>query len=109
MASNFIQPGHVMDWTNSTDADVKSGDVVVLGERIGIAAVDIAVGDQGAVKVTGVWVLPKSNAAYTQGQEPFWNPATGKVVAATAEGAVSAGYVWDNAEAGDTVVHIKIG
>lgn len=107
MATNFVQEGGVLNWTNGTGSDVSSGDVVVLGETgdavIGVALVDIADGAAGAVAVEGVFTLAKVSAAvFKQGESLIWDssvsafddnqatPATGDVsgsVVAAADGA----------------------
>jgi len=49
--SNFIQDGRVIDYTNSTETDIAYHDIVVLGNRVGVAAENIAVGNKGGVSV----------------------------------------------------------
>jgi len=74
----FLERGEAMDYTPL--ADVSVGDVVVLDERIGIAATDIAAGELGAVNVVGVFTMPAPNdEAFAQGQRLFWD-ASGEVV-----------------------------
>lgn len=106
--SNYIQPGHVMDYVNDAQdaADIKAGGVVTFPDRIGVALVDIAVGDMGSVGMVGVHGLPKGNANLTQGQPVFWKD--GKILAAGTD-ATPAGYVFVAAVAGDATVAVKIG
>lgn len=59
MATNYVQTGSVLDYSNDTGADIASGDVVVMGSLVGVAITDIADGELGAVSVEGVWRLPK--------------------------------------------------
>jgi len=61
MATNYVQAGEVIDYT--AGADISSGDVVAVGNLVGVAITDIASGDTGAVSVEGVWELPKVSAA----------------------------------------------
>lgn len=73
MATNFVQEGGVLNWTNGTGSDVSSGDVVVMGSTsdatICVALVDIANGASGAVAIEGVFTLPKVSAAvFKQGE-----------------------------------------
>lgn len=103
MAKTYVQPGNVLDWTNGTGAAVSSGDVVVVGQQIGVALVDIADGETGSLAMSGVFTCPKvAAAAIGQGEEIIWDasaaafddsaavPATGDVsrccVAAKAAG-----------------------
>lgn len=107
MATNYVQDGSVLNYTNGTGSDISSDDVVVLGETgdatISVALVDIADTESGAVALDGVFTLPKvSGAVFKQGETLIWDssagafddnqatPATGDVsgsVAAAADGA----------------------
>lgn len=51
---NFVQKGVDINWTNTTGADVDSGDPVAMGELPGVANLDIANGSSGSVKTRGV-------------------------------------------------------
>lgn len=95
MAKNFIQPGHVIE--HSPAAAVSSGDVVVIGNVLGVALSDIAVGASGQVQITGVFSCPKVSAAVIKaGESLTWDvsatafddnaavPATGDVTGASA-------------------------
>jgi len=90
MASNYVMEGGVIDYT--AGADITSGSVVVVGQQIGVALVDIANGATGSVAVAGVFNLPKLDAAViAQGEMVAWDasesafddsaitPATGDV------------------------------
>jgi len=96
MATNYMQDGKVIQWTNGGSA-VSSGDVVVIGGLIGVALVDIANGGTGSVQVDGVFNLPKVDAAViAQGESLVYDvsaskfddsaatPATGDVSGASA-------------------------
>lgn len=105
MANNFIQPGHVMDYTNIGTTDIASGGVVAFADGIGVAQVNIPVGETGSVSTTGVWELPKAvGETLTQGEVATW---TIDKVAGT--GGVPAGRVWETAPAAATTVLVKIG
>lgn len=103
MASNYVQCGDVINWTNGGSA-VSSGDVVVIGQILGVALVDIANGATGAVAIEGVYTVPKvSGAVIAQGESLSWDvsavgfddnaasPATGDVTGAPAVAAEAAG------------------
>jgi predicted RecA/RadA family phage recombinase len=67
MATNYVQEGTVIDYTNAGSA-ISSGDVVVIGSNgdalVGIALGDIANGATGAVQISdGVFEVPKADAA----------------------------------------------
>lgn len=57
----YVQPGKVLDYT--AGADISSGDMVSMGNMVGVALADIANGDVGSVQVEGVFDLPKVSAA----------------------------------------------
>lgn len=63
----YFQPGHEIDIVAS--APIKSGDIVVAGTLVGIAAKDLATGEVGVMEITGVHKLKKlvADAAWTQG------------------------------------------
>jgi len=61
--NNFKQPGDSRTWVNTSGSVVSSGDVVVVGQQLAIASVDIAIGASGAVSFTGEYEVPKVSAA----------------------------------------------
>lgn len=63
MASNFVQPGDVIDWTNGTGGTKTAGSVIAIGQMLGVALVDIANGATGSVAIRGVFTVPKVSAA----------------------------------------------
>lgn len=83
--------GKKLNWTNSTGADVASGDPVVVGDLIGIAEADIANGSAGVLDIDGEFTLVKANdEAFAQGDTLFLNTTTNKVTK-TAAGNTRAG------------------
>lgn len=102
MATNYVNTGEVITYANSGSA-ISSGDVVVIGQQIGIALVDIANGASGSVRMKGRYTVAKVSAAViAQGESVIYDvsasafddnaatPATGDVsgccVAAEAAG-----------------------
>lgn len=78
MATNFVKDGTRLTYINNTATAIKSGDVVVMGETsdatIGIALVDIAIGDEGEIAISGVWKVPKVSAAtFKMGESVLWD------------------------------------
>ena len=61
MATNYDSEGKVVQYT--AGANISAGDVVVMGEIIGVALNDIANGDTGSVAIEGVFTVPKVSAA----------------------------------------------
>ena len=74
--AQFIHDGNSIDYTPG--ADVSAGDVVVQGELVGIAKLDIAANTLGALAVAGVFDLPKTagvGEAITIGSKVYWDVA----------------------------------
>jgi predicted RecA/RadA family phage recombinase len=108
MAKNYVEDGKTMDWTNSTGADVVSGDPVVVGSLIGVAHGDIANGDGGVLHMTGVIALAKDEAdTWSAGDKLYFDDTSGNVTAT--EGDIIAGTAWADAENGDTDAPVRLG
>lgn len=74
MAKNYRQKGAVLDWTNDTGSTVESGSPVAAGDTVGVALVDIADTETGALAVEGTFVLPKAaGTAWSVGQRLDWD------------------------------------
>ena len=77
MATTYQQPGDVITWTNGGSA-VSAGDVVVIGNTLGVALVDIAGSASGSVALSGVHQCPKvSGAVIAQGDSLTWDISAG--------------------------------
>ncbi len=80
---NFIQRGDVLSLP--APAAVSSGDVVVVGDFIGFAASDAALGEVVEVELRGVWsVLKKTGEAVTPGAALYWDAAAGRATTTAA-------------------------
>ena len=76
MTTKFIQRGAAVDYIPG--ADVAAGDVVVQGELVGVAKLDIQTGKLGALAVTGLFDFPKATGAGTAiaaGTRVYWDEA----------------------------------
>jgi predicted RecA/RadA family phage recombinase len=104
MSTNQVQRGKVIDWINGSGADKISGQVVRVGQVLGVCQVNIANGATGAVALIGVFTVPKVSAAViVQGEALVWDasaaafddnaatPATGDVSGPPAVAYESAG------------------
>ncbi len=91
MAKNYVSGGEVITWTNGGSA-VVSGQVVRVGQILGVALAAIAGSASGPVAIKGVFTVPKvSGAVIAQGESLVWDasaaafddnaatPATGDV------------------------------
>lgn len=114
MATNEVQEGKTIQWTNGGTA-VVSGQVVVIGAMLGIALVDIANGASGSVAIEGVFDVPKVDAAViAQGELVVWDSSAGKFddsAAIPASGDVSGGATAMEAKGAttDATIAIKLG
>ena len=78
MTARFIQDGKSIDYTPS--GAVAAGEVVVQGELVGVAKLDIAAGQKGALAIEGVFEFPKPTGAGTDaavGTLMYWDVADG--------------------------------
>jgi len=84
MIATLVQKGDVVDFVAA--ADVAAGDVVVVGDLVGIAQSNVLAGETGAMAVTGVYNLPKetsTGSAIAAGAKAYWDE-TAKLVTKTA-------------------------
>lgn len=80
MATNYIQDGEVLDFTNGSGSDIASGAVVVSNDLVGVALTDIADGDTGAVATEGVFEVAKETPlAINFGDKVYWDVANSRV------------------------------
>lgn len=108
MAKNYIEDGETMDWTNSTGADVASGDPVSVGAMLGVAHADIADGEDGVLHMTGVIALAKDEAeSWSAGEKLYFDAESGNV--SVTESDVVAGTAWADAETGDSDAPVRLG
>lgn len=100
---NFIQAGQV--FTLIATAVIKSGDVVVKGELVGIASTDAVVGESVECCETGVYSLPKEAAlAMVQGDIAYHNGT--EVTALNTD--VEIGVVYADADGASSVAVVKL-
>jgi len=98
--------GEAIDFTNGTGAKIEALEIVAVGGHVGVAAADIEDGAAGAVHMTGVFEMPKDDAAITQGADVYL--VSGAISATKGTGAVFAGYAVAAADAGDDMVLVKL-
>lgn len=107
MNARYWQRGETLDYT-ATEA-VTNGQVVSLGNRIGVAGNDIAKGATGALHVTGVYIMDKKASEKITMGAPVYYDATADEITATEKGNTPAGYAAATAEASDATVLVNIG
>lgn len=107
MNARYWQRGETLDYT-ATEA-VTNGQVVSLGNRIGVAGNDIAEGATGALHVTGVFIMEKAaSVTVTMGAALYFDESEEKITTVAA-GNVPAGYAAATAKASDATVLVNIG
>jgi len=110
MATNYQQDGRTIDYQNTGETEIQSGEAVVVGALVGVAHDDILAGLWGVLHTAGVFVLPKAAEAVVTGQKLYL--AEGKVTAEAGEADKPnplAGTAWADAEAGDGSVAVRLG
>lgn len=113
MATNYVNAGDVVTYSNSGSA-ISAGDVVKVGQQIGIALVDIAAtSGTGSVALSGVFTVPKVSAAViAQGESVIWDASAGAFddnLATPASGDVSGCCVaMEAAGNGVTTIDVKL-
>lgn len=105
--ADYYGRGENLDYTNSGDEKIAAGDIVLIGERLAVAACDIEAGAVGAVITDGVFKLPKASEALTMGAVAYWD-ATNACVTATADGNTLCGYCTEDAAKDDATVPVKL-
>jgi len=110
--ARFIQEGKSIDYT--PQADVTAGDVVVIGDLVAVAKIDIAAGQLGALAIEGVFEVPKEAAAADKaiafGTKVYWNE-TDKRVETSPGDPVTHKYMGKTIKAAlttDTITRVKL-
>jgi predicted RecA/RadA family phage recombinase len=104
---NYIQPGDTLDLT-APAGGIVSGQAHLFGDIFGIASTDAAEGRKVAVKVEGVFKLPKaSGGGLAEGQKVYWIAAD-KRATGTASGNTLVGHAVETVAAGATEVAVRL-
>ena len=106
MAKNYISSGELLDHTPT--AARTSGQMVVIGTKVGICTGDIAANTAGVLAVEGIWTVNKlSTDTVAQGAALYWDNTNSRLTT-TASGNTYAGYAAAAAGSGTTTVAINI-
>ncbi len=106
--ATFTQDGSSINYTPETA--VAAGDVVVIGDLLGIARTAIPAGQLGSLAIEGVFRVPKATGASTAiaaGAKVYWD-ATNEVATETATGNKRLGTVSPEGAGGDTDATIEV-
>lgn len=108
MRAEYVQKGENITYINAGDKDIKFGEVIVIGDRIAVAATDIKTGETGELFLTGAFEMAKvSGTAIATGKEVYYN-ATEDCIVTTKTGNVYAGVAIKDTLAEEVVAVIKI-
>lgn len=108
MATNYVQDGEVITYTNASTA-ISAGDVVPLSNRCGVALVDIANGESGSVQLSGVFTVGKTTSqTWAVGEALYHVASTGKL-STTSTGNVPAGFAFAAAGSSATTGQVLLG
>jgi len=109
MAKNWINEGTTLNnWVNGTGAKVASGEMVVVGDIVGVAKSDVEAGKTGPVSIVGVYELPKAaGSSFAQGKKAYWD-GTAKKITDVGEDNIYAGIVYKPVLAAAATVLVKL-
>lgn len=104
---NYLYTGDTLDIV-APAGGVVSGNAYLIGTIIGVAVATAAVGATVAMRVEGVFTLPKlSTDVVTQGALLYWDNTNFRLTL-TSAGNTLAGIAWAAAGNGPTTVQIKL-
>jgi predicted RecA/RadA family phage recombinase len=104
--ATFVHDGNSVDYTPGSA--VTAGAVVVQGELVGVAKVDIPAGTLGALAVAGVFDFPKATgSAITAGALCYWD-ATNQRATTSSSGNKLIGKCVKAAADADTTVRVRM-
>lgn len=107
--ADFVQEGLSINYTPATA--VAAGDIVDLGELVGVAKVPIEANALGALSVEGVFGVVKSGSAgpvFAVGEPVFWDTVNQLAVRTGASGCILLGVCVAAAGASDTSVRARL-
>ena len=108
MTATYVHKGDSIDYTPA--ADVAAGDVVVQGDLVGIAKLDIPADTLGSLSLTGIFDVPKIGGpgmAITTGTKLYWDSANKYVTPTEIEGKYMGKAVADAGD-NDATVRMKL-
>lgn len=108
MATTYVRDGKTLTYTNSSSTAIASGDVVLMGNTVGVAIADIpATSGTGAVQIEGVFTLAAAAGAWVQGDNLYWDASASKFTK-TASGNTLAGIAADTKASAATTGNVKL-
>lgn len=103
---NYVQEGERL--THTAAATIVSGQPVLVGKRLGIAATDIANGKKGSLAMCGVFSIAKLQSdVFAQGDNGYWDDTNDRITS-TASGNTLAGYAHSAAGSGVVTMELNL-
>lgn len=110
MATTYLQAGDTITFTAA--ANITSGDVVELGDVLGVAVMTAASGAECEARVNGVFTMAKATGVvFTVGQKVNWDASAGNVTSATTaatDDITDAGFIVAAAATGATTCELRL-
>lgn len=104
---NYIQPGELIPVI--APANVKSGDLIVVGAFAGVCAYDADLGEEVEIALTGVFEFPKASGEINAAAPVWWDATTNhNVVNASSAGLFPIGVAVEHAATGDATVRVRL-
>jgi len=108
MATNFIQPGDVLDLT-APSGGVTAGVAVLIGSLVVVPTATVAQTLQFEGQITGVFTLAKATGAtWSEGQVLYFDSSAGNFATAQSATARRAGVAVAAAASGDTTGKLRL-
>jgi predicted RecA/RadA family phage recombinase len=107
---NYVQPGKTITVTVVDSGGVESGDLVVIGSLIGVAACDAAATEEVEIDTEGVFELPKITIDDVEvGELLFWDASVSKLTNVAGSGSKpQVGLATVAAGNGETTVNCRL-
>ncbi len=106
--AKFVQNGDSIDIAAGSNG-IAAGEVVISGELVGVAKLDIPANTTGAVATTGVYdVVKAADAVFTVGAPVYFNTSDRNAVA-DSSGNTKIGIAVADAISGGATVKVRIG
>lgn len=104
---SYVNVGDTVIYKNETSAIIVAGDLVKIGDLVGVAACDIGVKALGSVALAGVFDITKKSGEAIEAGKLVYLAADG--ITATAAGNARVGYTIAKALAGDKTARVRLG
>lgn len=114
--ATYWQRGEAIDFKNESETAIEANEIVIFGQRIGVAGTTINPGEIGSLHVMGVYKMEKAAEEIAAGADVYLDPSGKVTIKAETEAEeegeptphVKAGFAIEKAEADDTYAVVKI-